>query len=107
MNRILDLESPDDPKVKILLQDQDEVEMGINMAAVITKALMYSSQALPKKSAVADPLPGMLLFKEINNYFLYIFKFHNFLSKDKKIGLFYVLKLVQYFYERKEDNLSL
>jgi hypothetical protein len=50
--------------VKILLQNQDEVDMAINMAAVITKALMYSSQALPKKPAVADPILGKVLFKE-------------------------------------------
>ena len=59
VNRILDLKSPDDPRVKILLQDQDEIEMAINMTAVLTKALMFTTQALSKKPVAADPLPGI------------------------------------------------
>ncbi len=63
VNRILDLESPDDSRVKILLQGQDEVEMAINMTAVLTKALMYTTQAMSKKPAVVDPLPGKVPLK--------------------------------------------
>ena len=58
MNRILDLQSPDDPRVKILLQGQEEIEMAINMTAVLTKALMHTTQALSKKQLPADSTSG-------------------------------------------------
>jgi hypothetical protein len=56
VNRILDLESVDDHRVKKLLHNKSEIKMAMKMTAILTKALTFSMEDQPDdvKTGIAD-----------------------------------------------------